>query len=204
MLKITGLTALLVIASSANAALVSRDLYSAGDGLITYDTVSKLEWLDVAQTAGRSWNDVSGQFGADGDFAGWSYASRNQTIALYRQLGFNPDFDFRPNDPSFRSSYDTLIGLFGGEKTSAPGVYTFRALFGDPYSPTNIGYVPYIDMQVNDQSVGGYFHVETSEASANMLHFNSHLVRSEVPLPAALWLMGSGLAMLAGLKRRAK
>lgn len=204
MLKTTGLAALLIFTSTANAALVSRDLYTAGDGLITYDTVSKLEWLDVAQTAARSWNDVSSQFGAGGDFAGWSYATRSQTSALYTQLGFNWSFDFRPNDPSFRTSYNTLISLFGGEKTTSPGNYRFRAMYADPYSPTNPGWIPYVEITTSDQILGGRFFVETHEQTPSALNINSYLVRSEVPVPAAVWLFGSSLLGLAGLKRRAK
>lgn len=34
--------------SDTSAALVTRDLYSSGDGLLTYDDVTGLEWLDYS------------------------------------------------------------------------------------------------------------------------------------------------------------
>jgi hypothetical protein len=46
----------LLACSSANAELISKDWLAKGDGLLTYDTETKLYWLDVNYT--NSGNDV--------------------------------------------------------------------------------------------------------------------------------------------------
>ncbi len=45
---------LLVSGSPAYAALVEQDLFTAGDGLLTLDTDTNLEWLDVTETLGQA------------------------------------------------------------------------------------------------------------------------------------------------------
>lgn len=39
--------ALITLISPVNASLISRDLFSVGVGLVTYDSESGLEWLDA-------------------------------------------------------------------------------------------------------------------------------------------------------------
>ncbi len=67
--------------------LQSRDLINVGDKLITFD--GKLEWLDLTETAGRSYNDVSGQLGSGGEFDGWRYATRDDVTDLWDAAGGN-------------------------------------------------------------------------------------------------------------------
>lgn len=55
--RVFGLAAFAAVtmcATSANAALIVRDLHTNGDGLLTYDTVSGLEWLDLSVSLGRA------------------------------------------------------------------------------------------------------------------------------------------------------
>ena len=50
------------------------------------DAKSGLEWLDVTKSVGRSYDDVSSQFGIGGDFEGWRYAiglEFNQLVSNY-------------------------------------------------------------------------------------------------------------------------
>ena len=46
MRKLVFIFVLSALASTSNAALISTDLYSQGDGLLTLDTDTGLEWLD--------------------------------------------------------------------------------------------------------------------------------------------------------------
>lgn len=56
----------------AQADLIEVDLVSgSGDKLITRDTLANLDWLDLSESLGRNFNDVSTQFGIGGDFEGW-------------------------------------------------------------------------------------------------------------------------------------
>lgn len=49
---------LLTVCASANGELVQRDFLAAGDGLLTFDTDTGLEWLDLTQTVGWSYNQT--------------------------------------------------------------------------------------------------------------------------------------------------
>ena len=58
-----------------SADLISVDWKTPGDGLITRDTNSGLEWLDLTVTVGRSANDIRSQILAGGEFEGWRFAN---------------------------------------------------------------------------------------------------------------------------------
>lgn len=49
---------LCMISITANATLVSRDLFSVDDGLVTYDSDSGLEWLDNSALPSLTWTQL--------------------------------------------------------------------------------------------------------------------------------------------------
>lgn len=64
--------------------LTSRDYAAPGDGLLTYDPVSGLEWLDVNTVTGQSFDQVqSGPWYQ----AGFTHASTEQIFAFYADAG---------------------------------------------------------------------------------------------------------------------
>ena len=48
-------------------------------GTITRDTDAGLDWLDVTESRGLSYNDVTAQLGAGGTYDGWRY----DTFVIY-------------------------------------------------------------------------------------------------------------------------
>ena len=66
---------LVFISASASAALIDEGSY-------TVDTVSGLDWLDVSSSTSQSYNYVSSQFEAGGEYEGWRYASKHDYIQL--------------------------------------------------------------------------------------------------------------------------
>jgi len=73
---------LLAIAAVASADLVEADLLAAGDGLVTRDTETGLDWLDFSRTAGLSFDEVAVE-GAGGWYGGgWIHATTDQIRAL--------------------------------------------------------------------------------------------------------------------------
>ena len=50
------------------------------------DTNTGLNWLDVTATVNRSYNDISSQFVAGGEFDGWRYATKNEFNSLLSDL----------------------------------------------------------------------------------------------------------------------
>ncbi len=83
--------ALFSLASSVNpgtarAALIERDLLVAGDKLLTVDTATGLEWLDLTATRGLSYNQVAA--GAGGwTSLGFRFGTQNQVNQLYVDAG---------------------------------------------------------------------------------------------------------------------
>ena len=75
-LTLVGLT----LSLSANAAIVDM-------GNITRDTTTGLDWLDLTETNGRIYNDISSKLGAGQEFDGWCYASSEDVQALWKNLG---------------------------------------------------------------------------------------------------------------------
>lgn len=61
-----------------------------GVGSITRDTIQGLDFLDVTLSTGRSYNDVSGEFGIGGDFEGFRYATESEVLQLANFV-FSPD-----------------------------------------------------------------------------------------------------------------
>ena len=88
-----------LVAPRASSELLVVDLFEPGDGLVTLDTVTELEWLDPTETTGLSAVQVlSGECGAHTScppngwpLAGWRYATTSEVCALADQLGFVPD-----------------------------------------------------------------------------------------------------------------
>lgn len=79
----------LILANAAAAVLVQGDLNTPGDGLVTRDTDTGLEWLDLTETTNLSYDDVVG--GAGGLLAGgWRYATAAQVCDLFEKLGSAP------------------------------------------------------------------------------------------------------------------
>ena len=61
------LTALLSLSINCHASLIDNNFY-------TTDTTSGLDWLDLTETVGYSYNYISTQLGSGGEFEGWQYA----------------------------------------------------------------------------------------------------------------------------------
>jgi hypothetical protein len=68
---------------NSSAAIIVADWQTVGDGLITQDTDSGMEWLDLTATIARSYNDISSKLGAGQEFEGWEYATADQISTFF-------------------------------------------------------------------------------------------------------------------------
>ena len=75
------------LVNAAAESPVSVDWKKPGDGLLTYDSATGLEWLDLSYTTDRSYNDVAGQLQPGGEFDGFRYASIAEITNLWDHLG---------------------------------------------------------------------------------------------------------------------
>ena len=57
---------LVIVPINAKTAIISDDWKTPGDNLITRDTDTGFEWLDLTATVNMSYNDVSAQFSTGG------------------------------------------------------------------------------------------------------------------------------------------
>lgn len=74
--------------NGAWAGLVSADLDAGGDGLVTRDTASGLDWLDLPVTQNYSVNQIlSGLNGRNFITEGWRYATIDEVHQLLGHVG---------------------------------------------------------------------------------------------------------------------
>ena len=211
-LRKLGLAASFLIFSQASmAAFVARDLHVVGDGLLTFDSVTNLEWLDVTASVGRSYNDVATQLGGGGDFAGFRYATLGEMETLYQDAGITPGDGTTPiygQVPQIQQ----FVSFFGGTWFEAggfpgPGV---RGIYGqadgsDAHFMADAG----INLIYNLTSsfIGGQGLMEGLSFADGQTNpaIGSFLVRSAtsvVPIPATGWLLLTGFAALSRSTKR--
>jgi len=185
----------LILVPPSQASLVSVDDAVFGAGSVTRDTATNLEWLDVSKTASTNRNYVLAQLGAGGAFAGWHYATGAEVIGLLTAAGIPIGYGL--TDPAVFTAVANFAALVGSTK-SQNGYPEVLAQIGDgkrygadfTYSDGNPSY--------NTGDVGG--------TSGGALTYSSWLVRetAPVPIPGAVWLLGSGLLGLIGIRGRGR
>ncbi len=87
MRKLILVVTFLLFSSTAHATLIEKDFLSAGDALLTFDTETELEWLDVTHTLNLSFSDVQSELGEGGQFDGWRYATGMEIVDLWTNFG---------------------------------------------------------------------------------------------------------------------
>jgi len=205
MLKVLFVSAIFLLPSVySHAELFVLDYNVAGDGLLTYDDATRLEWLDVTVTAGASYDDVSAELGVGGLYEGWSYATADQFEALLNSIGGSGSYDgadFRHNAVA-----PYILSLLGSTFTSVSqeGANVLTGDCGDVnecFYRNTYNVINYFDNDFDDDFIRSNAAIVTDDEA--QFSVGSLLVRtSEVPVPAGMWLFGSALMSLAGLKRK--
>ncbi|MBA3752587.1 MAG: hypothetical protein H0X01_00200 [Nitrospira sp.] len=124
-------------------ALIQQDLVpGSGDQLLTLDTDSNLQWLNLTATAGRSYNEVMGGFGGFTTTHGFQYADGGQIGALCSHAGITkgltePAFTASPNDATNHHGTEALQNFMNG-KTLIGSVVHSRGIMKPPAPPPNV------------------------------------------------------------------
>jgi len=218
--KSTFLALVLLSPMAANADLISSDLDTIGDGFLTSDTASGLEWLDVSLTNNsRSYDAmVAGIGGRDFYGEAFRHATASEIHGLLAEAGV-PDVNIGWQSDNYAGA-TVLRGL--GVLFQVP---PYNLLYNDVEDPTgNPSTTRYVHNNYSTTYLGGSAWVgvgiycnpstsngtctptnsltlQTSFGSSSYAHL---LVRStSVPEPGTLALFGIGLFGM-GLVRRKK
>ena len=191
--KMAAITAALVVSTSANSALIERL-----GGLAYYDDVADLTWLADANYAQTSGFDADGRmYWVDanswaaglnvGGVDGWRLADTDPALSRYHQPGSEMGNLF----------YNVLGNTAGSLSNTGPfsNVQSGYYWSATEYAP-NTYYAWNFYMSNGFQ---GYAIVESGNGDAWAVQSGDV---SAVPVPAAVWLFGSGLVGLIGVARR--
>ena len=197
---------LAVVSYNTSAALVSMDLNTPGDGLITLDESTGLEWLDLSVTAGQDYVD------AETLNPGWRYATNAEVETIFPIL-FDGYYDTWPSGMSRetqgayvdqRTDVNSFIDLFGIVWTNSTDEASTGLYMDEDNILRMMGAQYRFDPTDTDSFIFGLEYTNVYSTTSNFLE-GIYLVRDTVvPVPAAVWLFGSGLLGLIGVARRKK
>jgi len=210
--KLVVFTCIAAVSLNANAAIMNADWKTPGDNLITQDTDSGLEWLDLTVTANLSYDYVSNRLGPGQEFEGWRYATAEEVTGLWDAFGGDSNY-YNGLSTQNNELFELIAPYWGDLLCQQTGCntgegYSFAytidsvdagfqniALASDwvelDWSPTQDEFNS-LYLYINDQSA----YYDTGSALVRVI--------STVPVPAAAWLFGSGLLGLIGIARRKK
>lgn len=98
--------------TSAHAVLVERDWITEGDSLITYDTKTGLEWLDIPATADMPYNVVLTELSSSVIFNGFTFATKAQVIKFFNS-GHLLDFFDSSDAPEEVIKIESFLSYWG-------------------------------------------------------------------------------------------
>lgn len=124
-------------------ALIQQDLVpGSGDQLLTLDTDTNLQWLNLTATGGRSYNEIMGGFGGFTTTHGFQYADGGQIGTLCGHAGITkgltePAFTPSPNDAKNHAGTETLQDFMNGKILIGSVVHS-RGIMKPPAPPPNV------------------------------------------------------------------
>jgi len=218
MKKLCGAVALCL---SVNVSAGVMDLYeidylATGDKLVTYDSTTGLEWLDLSYTKGNSILDTEADASIWGN--GWNWASSEQIYALFSH-GDSTNGELNYGIVSKLGPINTygISGEYIGHFVAGLSRNVLEAGFARPYR--EIRMEGYIDLNPGRSDPIGAIGCEDEEESCATIiqplhsettsgdYFGSWLVRdvsATVPEPSSITLLSLGLAGLLFGRRKTK
>ncbi len=185
-LKAITFTAFLILSGNAQSAFIDN-------GLTTTDTLTNLEWLDLTETEPFSYNQVDSELLAGGLFDGYRRATGAEISTMFANFGLASG--------AVNATHLAFITLFGQTSSQDNHPETFgyaKAANASLMAPT-YGLDFYYGVGENYELLeGGLLH----NKSINFAGFGSFLVVKTVPVPAAIWLFGTGILGLIGTARK--
>ena len=210
---LTTLVAIFIVLSASvnysGATLISTDS-SFGDDTITYDTETGKKWLDITLSTSYSYNSVQPELEAGGIFEGYRLATRDDVLSFWDHAGINLDLLGSFNEQNFEpvTGLMALVGVTGVNTGNLGGGNYFDYTVGciDELRREGWNYVASLgsdpDPTITGRASFGWVPVDNN----NSRH-GAWLIDTEsapVPIPGAIWLLGSGLIGLVGFRKKSK
>jgi len=197
-------TALILAATwnSADADLIRRDLYEPGDGLVTLDTDTNLEWLDGSVR--NSYTLYQFTLGLTGlESLGFRYATDDEIRQLLANAGADvPEFWYGGDPPlTTANNFQAWVAL---EHLTV----TYPVIICFPYPAFMLDWP---DFDGDSRTLYVFGDVNDVEQTAALIENAFLAVHEEwalpslvrvVPIPAAAWLFASALGLLGWMRRR--
>lgn len=210
------LISLFLMIQTASAALVESDWLVAGDNKLTIDTNSGLEWLDLTESTGFSMNQILAGAGGFLDM-GFRYATTSEVSTLFAEANVI-DTGGEAVEENAAAAMDFIL-LFGityqASDSSGNNTFTSGYHFPDPPDTSESTIAAFVQLisfgepPLNTENGYGAAMVSallSGNRDRATSTDGSFLVREAtyVPVPAAVWLFGSGLIGLLGMSMRMK
>lgn len=112
LLRPAAVLAAFLLAAPAQATLMQRDLATAGDNLLAYDSDTNFEWLHFSLTANMGYQSIVSQLGTLGG-GGFRFATLSEVSTLYGNAGFDPVGAVNSTDPDDLAAASLLHDLLG-------------------------------------------------------------------------------------------
>ena len=205
-----------LVCSSSFGQLIATDYKVAGDGLLTRDFSSGLEWLDVPLTYNQSIDEVAAKLKPGGEFAGFRFATHLEFDALHIGFGIprsEMDSEEARNPALINRTYQlqALVGSVTVD-TSLGSVAHLTAGFLEKEEFLPGIFYPYIGilqvLVLPGESEADYYRAESGFAEPVVDPIlGMYLVRSFTPVPEIPGfglLAGSALVGLAAGRRIAR
>ena len=187
-----------VVSYGASAALIDNGTY-------TTDTESGLDWLDLSVTDGQAYNSATTLN------PGWRYATNAEVENIFGLLfegyyntdgGFSHSSDGAYADQSI--DVDNFISLFGLTGTNSSADLSWGFYEDESMTLRLFGVTDFFDGRTIVYGPNHTPDFDGSRPTGSGLVGNYLVRETVVPIPAAVWLFGSGLIGLIGVARRLK
>jgi len=176
----------LVLSTGLNAALIDN-----GNSMI--DTATGLKWLDLTETQGISWNAAEASTYVTVD--GYVHATVDQVTTLFLNAGFLTT-DNATDSLNVPAATD-LLNKLGCTQFCG----TINAT-GRGFADSSGVFVSRPNYHTNGLGAGAAV-ISLQTSNLDLVDITAgHFLVQAVPVPAAVWLFGSGLIGLVGLARR--
>ena len=190
-----------------SAAVIERDWLAPGDGLLTYDTVSNREWLDLTETilaqfpgssTGSQYPNVVSQTGSGGQFEGFVVATESDVAELAVSAGIDINtLDYNSNEAASHE----LINLLGVTASTLPSLASIGVFPESGSDPMLLS----ITRRVSSLQAGlATFPLSSFAGDRPSREIGVYLYRNAVPEPAASTVALLATFLLSIIRGRSK